>query len=99
MPMTKIQSKKFTKGNNSINRIELWILYAALLNNVTYLCMKFEVISLNTFQVMPQTRFHDAWTDGQGDSSITPPPPFRLWGYKNLLKTLCEKVKIHCIGN
>ena len=52
--------------------------------------MKFEVISLNTFEVMPQTKFPDARTDGQGDSSITP-PPFRLWGYKNLLKTLCEQ--------
>ena len=39
--------------------------------------MKFEVTGFNTFKVMPQTRFRDAWTDGQGDSSITktPPPP------------------------
>ena len=89
MPMTKIQSKNLQRAITPyIVGIEIWILYTALLNNVTYLCMKFEVISLNSFEVMPQTRFHDAWTDGQGDSSIT--PPLRLWGYKNLLKTLCE---------
>ena len=38
---------KFTKGNNSKNKwIELWFLYTALLHNVTYLCMKFQVISV-----------------------------------------------------
>ena len=40
----------------------------------------YEVISLNTFEVMPQTRFHDAWTDGQGDSSITPTHPISFVG-------------------
>ena len=43
--------------------IELWFLYSALLHNVTYLCMKFEVISFNTFEVMPRTRFREARTD------------------------------------
>ena len=43
--------------------IELWFLYTALLHNVTYMCMKFEVTSLNTFEVMLQTRFCDAWKD------------------------------------
>ena len=43
---------------------ELWFLYNALLHNVTYLCMKFEVTSFNTFEVMPRIRFRDARTDG-----------------------------------
>ena len=40
------------------------VLDDALLHNVTYPCMKFEVTSLNAFEVMPWTRFHDARTDG-----------------------------------
>ena len=47
--------------------IDLWFLYTALLHNVTYLCMKFEITNLNTFEVMPRTRFYDAQTDRQGD--------------------------------
>ena len=39
------------------------VVYTALLHNVTYLCMKFEVTSFSTFEVMPQTRFPDARTD------------------------------------
>ena len=35
--------------------------------NVTYLCIKFEVISFNTFEVMPRTRFCDRWTCGRTD--------------------------------
>ena len=54
-----------------MNGIEIWFLYTALLHSVTYLCMKFEVASFNTFEVMPWTRFCDARTDGQGDYSIT----------------------------
>ena len=46
--------------------------------------MKFEVISFNTFEVMPRTRFRDAQTDGrmdvrtdgQGDSSKFPQTSF-----------------------
>ena len=61
--------------------IELWFLDAALLHNVTYLCMKFD-----TFEVMPGTRFRDAQrdrdelTDIQGDSIISPAPKLRFWG-------------------
>ena len=51
--------------------------------HVTYLCMKFEVTSFNTFEVMSWTRFCDrrmdrrtGWTDGQGDSSIPPRTKF-----------------------
>ena len=46
-----------------IVEIQLWFLYAALLHNVTYMCLKFEVTSFNTFEVMPLTRFRDEQTD------------------------------------
>ena len=58
-----------------------------LLHIVTYLCMKFEVTSFNTFEVMPRTRFRDAGMDGQGDSGI-PPPNF-----------VCGDVKISAIAH
>ena len=73
---------KFTKAiTQKIVGIEFWFLYTALLHNVTYLCMKFQVTNFNTLKVMPRTRFLDArtdgsaygWTDRLGDSSITPP--------------------------
>ena len=86
MPGTKIQSKKLQRAiTPKIVGIELWFLYTALLHIVTYICMKFEVTSSNTFEVMPWARFRDAQTDrqtdGQGDSSITPPQKkLRLWG-------------------
>ena len=54
-------------------------MYTALLHNVINLCMKFEVTSFNTFEVMPRARFHDTngRTDGrtgrQGDSIIPHP--------------------------
>ena len=52
--------------------VELWFLYTALLHNVTYLSMNFEVTSFNTFEVMPGTRFHDhRWTEGRTDR-VTP---------------------------
>ena len=55
-------------------------MYTALLHNVTFLCIKSEVASINTFEVMPRTRFRDTrmdgqrdrCADGQGDSSIIP---------------------------
>ena len=53
------------------------VLDDALLHNVTYLCMKFEVTSLNAFEVMPWTRFHDARTDGPtGSLQYTPQTSF-----------------------
>ena len=38
--------------------IKLWFLYTALLHNVTYLCMKFEFTSFNTFEAMAWTKIH-----------------------------------------
>ena len=57
-------------------------MYTALLLNVAYLCVKFEVTSFNTYEVMPQTTFRDRRMDGQGDSSIL--PRLHLWEYKNI---------------
>ena len=82
MPRTKIQSENLQRAiTPKVVGIELCFLYTALFHNVTYLCMKFEVTSLHTFEVMPQTRFRDRRTDGQCDSSIL----FKLylWGDKN----------------
>ena len=39
-------------------RTELWFLYTALVLNVIYLCVKFEVTSFYTLEVMPQTKIH-----------------------------------------
>ena len=89
MPRTKIHSKNLQRAitPKSVG-IELWFLYTALLHNVTYLCMKFEVTSFNTFEVMPRTRFGNARTDvrtdrrtdGQGDSNL-PPTQTSFVGY------------------
>ena len=48
---------------------------------MTHLCMKFEFISFNTFEVMPRTRFCDAQTD-----RVTPvyPPNFVCGGLKSI---------------
>ena len=65
MPQTKIQSLNLQRAiTPKINGTELWFLYTALFHNVTYLCIKFEVASFNTFEVVPETRFRDARTDG-----------------------------------
>ena len=59
-------------------------------------CLKFEVTSFNTFEVMSLTRFRDAGTDGrndgQGDYSITP-SKLRLGGIISAIKGRkhCEK--------
>ena len=75
MPWTKIQSWNLQRTTTpNIDRTELWFLYIELHLNVIYLYVKFEGTTLNTFEVMPWTRFRDAQTDGQGDSCITPPP-------------------------
>ena len=37
---------------------ELWFLLTALLLNVIYLYVKFEVTSFYTLEVMPQTKIH-----------------------------------------
>ena len=59
MPRTKIKKIRFTKGNNSkIDGIELWFLYTAFVLNVIYLCVKFQVTSLYTLEVMPRTKIH-----------------------------------------
>ena len=33
-------------------------MYTGFLHNVTYLWMKFEVTSFNTYEIMPQTKIH-----------------------------------------
>ena len=55
-------------------QIELWFLYTALLLNVIYLCVKFEVTSFYTFEVMPWTRFRDIQTDGRMDEGLRQTP-------------------------
>ena len=68
MPKTKIQSENLQRAiTPKIAGIELWFLFTALLYNVTYLCMKFEVNSFNTFEVMPRRRFRDAQMDARTD--------------------------------
>ena len=58
MPQTKIQSLNLQRTiNPKIGGIKLWSLYTALLHNMTYLCMKFEVTSFNTFEVIPGQDF------------------------------------------
>ena len=53
--------------------------------DLTYLYMKFEVTSFNTFEVMPWTRFRDTQTDSEGTDRVTPvylpPPKLCLRGY------------------
>ena len=41
-----------------MDETELWFLYTALLLNVIYLCLKFEVTSFYAFEVMPRTKIH-----------------------------------------
>ena len=38
--------------------IEIWVLYTALFCNVIYLCVKFEVTSFHTLEVMPRTKIY-----------------------------------------
>ena len=57
------------------------------------MCMKFEVTSFNTFEVIPRTIFHDARPGGQMDGPtdrVTPVylPNLHLWGYKNAERAL-----------
>ena len=64
MPQTKIQSQNLQRAiTPKINGIQLWFLNIALLRNVTYLCMKFEVASFSMLEVMAQTRFRDTQPD------------------------------------
>ena len=42
-----------------MDKIELWFLYTALVLNVIYLCVKFEVTSFYTLEVMAQTKIHN----------------------------------------
>ena len=89
MPRTKKQIENFQRAMTPKKvGIELWFLYTALLHSVTYPFMKFEVTSFNTFEVMPRTRFRDARTDGQGDSSI--PPKLVCGGIKTQILSVAE---------
>ena len=81
MPLTKIQSLNLQRAiTPKIVGVELWFLYTALLHNVTYLCIKFEVTSFSTLEVMPQTRFRDARMDGQTDRVTPVYPPNFVYG-------------------
>ena len=58
MPRTKIQrSKNLQRAiTQKIDGIELWFLYTALVLNVIYLCVKFEVASFYILEVMSWTK-------------------------------------------
>ena len=57
MPRTKIHSKNLLRAiTPKIDRIELWFLHTALLLNATYLCVRVEVTSNYTLEVMPRTK-------------------------------------------
>ena len=59
MPHTKINSSNLQRAiTPKIDRIELWFMYTDLVLNVIYLCVKFEVTSFYTLEVMPQTKIH-----------------------------------------
>ena len=58
MNRTKIQSKNLQRAiTPKIDGTELWFLYTALVLNVIYLCVKFEIISFYTLEVMPGQKF------------------------------------------
>ena len=62
MPGTKIQSKNLQREITlKIDGIELWFLYTALLLNEIYMCVKSEVTSLYTLEVMPQPKIHKVY--------------------------------------
>ena len=42
--------------NHYIYKRHLWFLYAALFYSVIYLCVKFEITSFYTLEVMPETK-------------------------------------------
>ena len=57
MPQTKIHSKKLQRAiTQRLNEIQLWVLHTALLLNVIYLYVKFEVTSFYTLEVIPRTK-------------------------------------------
>ena len=59
MPRTKTLSKKLQRAiTPNTAGIELLFLYTALVLNVIYLCVKFEVTSFYTVEVMPRTKIH-----------------------------------------
>ena len=65
MPRTKIQIKNLQRAIIPKNvGIELWFLYTALLLNVIYLYIKFEVISFTSFNTFEVT-FRDTQIDGR----------------------------------
>ena len=57
MPWTKIHSKHLQRAiTQQLDEKELWFLHTALLLNVIYLYVKFEVTSIYALEVMPQTK-------------------------------------------
>ena len=58
MPWTKIQSKNLQRAvTPKIVGIELWFLYTALVLNVIFWCVKFEVTSFYTLKLCPGQKF------------------------------------------
>ena len=59
MPQTKIPKQKLQRAiTPKIAGIQLWFLYIALVLNVIYLCVKFEVTSFYTLEVIARTKIH-----------------------------------------
>ena len=57
IPKTKIHSKNLQRAiTQKLNEIQLWFLHTALVLYVIYLCVKFEITSFYTLEVMPETK-------------------------------------------
>ena len=61
---------KFTKGNNSKNSWNRVMVLAHCTSPQCDLCMKFEVASFNTFEVMPPTRLTHSHTTTPFDAPV-----------------------------
>ena len=61
MVQKKKSNLKLTKGNNPKNKIKakLWFLSTSPLNNVFYQCVKFQVNSFYSLEVMVQTKIQN----------------------------------------
>ena len=78
MPWTKIHSKNLQRAiTPKIVGPELWFSYIALLLNVIYLCMNFEVMLWTRFCDTCMVEQTDGWTDGRTVTvtPVYPPPP------------------------
>ena len=100
MAKTKNPKLKFTKGNNCKNSWNRVMVLVHRTSPQCDLCMKFEVTSFNTFEVMPWITFRDTRTDRCTDrwtdrmTPVFPPPPrnFVCRGIMNQYETNISKV-------